>query len=33
MCFLHTYEYGTLKPIKIILKRGRGKGEEGKEGE
>jgi hypothetical protein len=25
MYFLHMYEYGTLKPVKVILRRERGK--------
>jgi hypothetical protein len=25
MCFLHIYEYETLKPVKVILRRGRRK--------
>jgi hypothetical protein len=27
MYFLHMYEYGTLKPFKVILRRGKGKRE------
>jgi hypothetical protein len=31
MQFLHVYEYGTLKPVKVINRRGRGKRENMKE--
>jgi hypothetical protein len=33
MCFLSIYEYGTLKPVKVILRKVRGKRENNEEDE
>jgi hypothetical protein len=29
MCFLHMYEYGMLKPVEVILRKGRRKWRKG----